>query len=133
MRNFIEIDHVGYAVKDIMATARLYVESGWQLSELYEEKVQNAKIAFLRRPGFVTIELVAPLNGESPVDKFLETGGVQPYHICYVVDDVMKAVEDLHNENFMPLFWPVESVAMSNRKICYLYNENVGLIEIVNK
>lgn len=29
MRNFIEIDHVGYAVKDIMAAARLYVESGW--------------------------------------------------------------------------------------------------------
>ena len=75
-----------------------------------------------------------PLNQTpSPVDKFLENGGVQPYHICYTVEDVMDSVEALHEENFMPLFWPVESVAMNNRMICYLYNENVGLIEIVNK
>lgn len=133
MKNFIAIDHVGYAVRDIMTTAQPYIEAGWQLSEIYDEQVQRTKIAFLTRPGFTTIELVSPLDGPSPVDKFLEQGGTQPYHICYTVDDVMESVEALHEENFMPLFWPVESVAMDNRMICYLYNENVGLIEIVNK
>lgn len=133
MKNFIAIDHVGYAVRDIMTTAQPYIDAGWQLSEIFEEQVQRTKIAFLTRPGFTTIELVSPLDGPSPVDKFLEQGGTQPYHICYTVEDVMDSVEALHEENFMPLFWPVESVAMDNRMICYLYNENVGLIEIVNK
>lgn len=134
MKNLLNIDHVGYAVCDIMTTAQPYLNAGWTMSKIYEEKVQNTKIAFLYKEGFTTIELVSPLNQTpSPVDKFLENGGVQPYHICYTVDDVMESVEALHEENFMPLFWPVESVAMDNRMICYLYNENVGLIEIVNK
>lgn len=134
MTNFLAIDHIGYAVRDIEVTAKPYIDSGWTISQIFIEEIQKAKIAFLTKPGFTTIELVSPLyEGNSPVDRFLKNGGVQPYHICYVVENIMQAVEDLHEENFMPLFWPVESVAMRDRKICYLYNENVGLLEIVNK
>lgn len=133
MKHFLSIDHIGYAVKDINDTAKLYTDAGWTLSPVFIEKVQNTKIAFLTKHGFTTIELVSPLEGASPIDNFLNTGGIQPYHICYVVDNVMDAVEDLHKENFMPLFWPIESTAMDNRIICYLYNKDVGLIEIVNK
>lgn len=133
MINLISIDHIGYAVRDINETAAPYVAAGWMLSEIYNEEVQHAKIAFLTKPGMTTIELVSPHEGPSPVDEFLEQGGVQPYHICYVVEDIMAALEALHEEDFMPLFWPVESVAMHDKKICYLYNKNVGLIEIVEK
>ena len=72
MKNLKSIDHVGYAVHDIMETAKYYLNAGWELSEVYEE-------------------------------------------------------------DFKPLFFPVESVAMKNRKICYLYNTKVGLIELVNQ
>lgn len=134
MKNLMQIDHIGYAVRDIMTTAQHYINSGWTISEIFEEKVQNTKIAFLRREGFVTIELVSPLNDTpSPVDNFLKNGGVQPYHVCYLVDDMMSALEDLHDDDFLPLFMPVPSVAMNNRQICYLYNQNVGLIELVTK
>ena len=53
--------------------------------------------------------------------------------MCYVVEDIDQAVEDLYEEDFKPLFFPVESVAMENRKICYLYNMQVGLIELVQR
>lgn len=128
-----EIDHIGYAVRDIMTTASFYIKSGWNLSEIYEEKVQNARIAFLKKSGMVTIELVSPLEGESPVDHILKNSGVSPYHICYVVDDIMRAVEELYDEGFKPLFMPVESVAMDNRKICYMYHLDFGTIELVNR
>lgn len=134
MKNLLSIDHIGYAVRDIITTAQPYLNAGWTMSEIYEEKVQNTKIAFLYKKGFTTIELVSPLNQTpSPVDKFLENGGVQPYHICYVVDDMWESLEDLHNEDFLPLFMPVKSIAMENREICYLYNKNIGLVEIVCK
>ena len=133
MKHLLEIDHIGYAVKDIEKSAALYIAAGWKLSPIYEEQVQRAKIAFLTKPGMTTIELVSPLEGESPVDKFLQNGGVQPYHICYIVQDVWETAEALHEEGFMPLFMPVASCSMENRLICYLYNKNVGLIEIVNK
>lgn len=133
MKHFLSIDHIGYAVRDISETAKHYTTSGWSVSETYIERVQNVQIAFLTKPGFTAIELVSPLDGPSPVDNYLQKEMARPYHICYVVDDIMEAVNDLHAENFMPLFWPVESIAMNNRKICYLYNENVGLIEIVDR
>jgi hypothetical protein len=28
---------------------------------------------------------------------------------------------------------PVEAVAMSNKKVCFLFNKNIGLIELVEK
>ena len=131
MKHLLEIDHIGYAVHDIEKSAAHYVTAGWTLSEIYNEEVQHTKIAFLTKLGMTTIELVSPLDGPSPVDNILRTQGVAPYHICYEVEDIMQAVEDLYEEGFKPLFLPVESVAMSNRKICYLYHIDVGYIEIV--
>ncbi len=132
MKHLNSISHIGYAVKDILQTASHYVKAGWTLSEVYLEKVQNTKIAFLNKKGFPTIELVSPLDEtKSPVDSILAHNGVSPYHICYEVSDIERAVEDLYNEDFKPLFLPVESVAMDNRKICYLHHLEVGFIELV--
>jgi len=36
-------------------------------------------------------------------------------------------------QDFIPLFRPVEAIALDNRLICYLYRKDVGFIEIVNK
>ncbi len=132
MKHLTRFDHIGYAVKDIKKTAAVYLAGGYKLSETFEEKVQNTKIAFLTKEGFPTIELVSPLDGESPVDGFLEKIGVTPYHLCYEVDDIDDAFKDMCEEGFIPLFMPVESIAMDNRKICYLFNRKVGYIEIVN-
>lgn len=133
MKHLNEISHIGYAVHDIEKTAKLYVAGGWTMSEIYEEKVQNTRIAFLYKPGMTTIELVSPREGESPVDNILKNQGVAPYHICYWVEDIMQAMEDLYEEGFKPLFFPVESIAMDNHKICYLYHNDIGAIEIVEK
>jgi methylmalonyl-CoA/ethylmalonyl-CoA epimerase len=133
MKCLKEIDHIGYAVHDIQKTAQYYVDGGWNLSEIYDENIQNTKIAFLTKVGMPTIELVSPLDGGSPVDNVLKHSGVAPYHICYVVDDMMEAVEELYEEGFKPLFMPVKSVAMDNREICYLYHLELGVIELVSR
>ena len=73
MKHLKSIDHIGYAVRDILITAKPYIEAGWTLSELIEEKVQNTKIAFLNKEGFPTLELVSPLDDtKSPVDNILK-------------------------------------------------------------
>ena len=72
MKNLKSIDHVGYAVHDIMETAKYYLNAGWELSEVYEEKNQNARIAFLYKDGFTTIELVAPLEGKKHISPHIQ-------------------------------------------------------------
>lgn len=135
MKHLKSVNHIGYAVRDIKKTAQFYLDAGWQLSEIYEEEIQHAKIAFLTKDGFPKIELVAPLkeSEQSPVDTYLQKIGCCTYHVCYDVDDIEQAVEDLYDEEgFMPMFEPVESVAMDGHQICYLYNLHVGLIELVS-
>ena len=133
MKHLLGINHIGYAVRDINKTAQYYLDAGWSLSEIFDEEVQQAKIAFLTKEGFTKIELVAPLREgvTSPVDNILQKIGCSTYHVCYDVDDIEQAVEDLFDEGFKPLFEPVESVAMDGHKICYLYHLHVGLIELV--
>lgn len=134
MKHIKQFDHIGYAVRDIKKTAEYYTNAGWTLSEIFDEDVQHTKIAFLSKEGFPDIELVSPLreNEPSPLDNILQKIGCSTYHICYVVDDIEEAVEDLFDEGFKPLFEPIESVAMQNKKICYLFHLHVGLIEVVS-
>ena len=134
MHHLKSVNHIGYAVRNIQKTAQLYINAGWSLSEVFDEEVQHTKIAFLNKEGFPTIELVAPLmeGAPSPVDSFLEKVGCSTYHICYDVDDIDQAVEDLFDEGFKPLFMPIESVAMGGHQICYLFHLDVGLIELVS-
>ena len=134
MKSLLSVNHIGYAVKSIEDSVKCYVDAGWSLSEIFEEKRQNTKIAFLTKTGFPTIELVSPLDStKSPVDSYIKSNGVCPYHICYNVRDIDLAVEELYEEGFKPLFMPVKSSAMDNHRICYLFHLDIGLIELVEE
>jgi len=86
MKYLKEIDHIGYAVRDIMTTAKFYIENGWTISKIYKEEVQNTQIAFLNKAGMMTIELVSPLKGPSPIDNLLKSNGEVQYHFCNRVE-----------------------------------------------
>jgi methylmalonyl-CoA/ethylmalonyl-CoA epimerase len=132
MLEHLKFHHIGYAVNDILKTAEYYVRAGWALSEILLDEIQNTQIAFLTKEGFPSIELVAPINDKSPTVKILDKVGVTPYHICYETDDIEQSILTLKKQHFIPLFNPVEAVALKNRKICYLFNRHIGLIELVN-
>jgi len=123
--------HIGYTVNDIETTAAYYTKAGWQISETEIDAIQNTRIAFLSKENMPLIELIAPVDASSPVVKTLEKVGVSPYHICYEVDDIQASIAELRKQRYVLLFNPVEAVALGNCKICYLYNKNVGLVEIV--
>lgn len=123
--------HIGYAVKDIAATAAHYLEAGWQATKTVEDPLQNVRISFLTKPDMPLIELVEPVDDNSPVVQTLQKSGVTPYHVCYEVPDMEEAVRQLRRKRYVPLFKPVPAVALGGRLICYLYNPDVGLIEIV--
>ena len=77
------------------------------------------------------LELIEPLDETSPVFKVLSKNGVTPYHICYSVKDIDKSVSELRSLRFVATSEPVPACALDYRKVCFLYNRNVGLIELV--
>ena len=123
--------HIGVATPSIEKTSKLYLSAGYSMSNIILDTIQNVRIAFLRKNNMPTIELLEPVDETSPVYKTISKSGVSPYHSCYEVVDIANAILRLKKMNYIPLFSPVSAVALENRKICFLYNKEVGLIELV--
>lgn len=123
--------HIGVAVKDISATAAVYVAGGYKQSETVFDPEQNVNICWLRKEGMPVVELLEPTDETSPVNKTLQKNGVTPYHTCYMVDDIELAVRELRKLKYVIVSKPVEAVAIHCCRVCFLYHKNVGLIELV--
>lgn len=131
MLDSFRFHHIGVAVKDIDATSSLYVLGGYSKSDVIYDPIQNVSICWLTKEEMPTVELLAPVDEKSPVNATLEKNGVTPYHTCYIVEDMDQAVKDLRKMKYVVVSNPVEAVAIHNSKVCFLYNKNVGLIELV--
>ena len=123
--------HIGIAVKSIDATASLYEQGGYHRSPSVFDPEQNVNVCWLTRKGYPTVELLAPVDDNSPVNLTLEKNGVTPYHCCYVVDSMNEAIERLKKQRYILVSKPVEAIAFRGSKVCFLFNKNVGLIELV--
>lgn len=131
MLDTFRFHHIGIAVRDIDATAVLYVNGGYNRSESFEDKIQNVYICWLTKKGMPTIELLSPVDDKSPVNSTLDKMGVTPYHTCYEVDNMESSIKELRKLKYVLVSKPVEAVAIHGAKVCFLFNKNVGLIELV--
>ena len=70
----MDIDHIGYAVRDIERARRCMEALGYAFQEVAEDPDRNVRIQFGEKDGY-QIELVSPLEGgmeaPTPVDAFL--------------------------------------------------------------
>lgn len=128
----MEIDHIGYAVKKIERARESFEKLGFQFKNLIEDIDRNIYIQFGEKDGYC-IELVSPLdkNKRSPVGSFLQKVGSTPYHICYRSKDLYREIEELIQKGFKVIIPPSEAIAYGGKKVVFMMNLEVGLIEIV--
>lgn len=87
-----EIDHVGFAVRDLGAAIRWYSETlGATVS--HREVVERDGIEEALLPVADSfVQLLSPTRSDSPVQKFLDSHGEGIHHIAYRVDDCAAAI-----------------------------------------
>ena len=125
--------HVGIAVKDLQEAIPNYKNIfGYKIvSGPFDDPIQKVSVCFLSRgEGDATIELVAPLGPNSPIDGTLKKGG-GTYHICYQVDDINAAIRHLTEHGSMLISGPVPAVAFAMKEIAWLMTEAYLLVELV--
>ena len=126
------IDHVGYLTGDILSTAKAFEKLGYQMGKIVDDDTQRTRICFLTKPDEVRVELVEPYEDNKTMQKMLAKRGNGPYHLCYCVDDIYASYEELVDNDWIPLFKPIEAPALGNRLICYFFKQDAGFIELVN-
>lgn len=131
MNEALKFHHIGMAVRDLDATATLYEAGGYRRSAVVEDPVQHVRICWLSKEGAPLVELLASLDDESPVLNILDKVGVSPYHCCYEVDKLEEAVAVLRRQKYALVRRPVEAPALRGSRVCFLFNKNIGLIELV--
>ena len=131
MLESMKFHHIGVAVKSIDATAAVYEGAGYRMSDIVLDPIQNVNICWLTKDGAPIVELLAPVDETSPVCKTLEKNGVTPYHCCYLVENIDEAVKELRKKRYVQTSKPEPAVAFCGSKVCFLYNKDVGLIELV--
>jgi len=89
-------NHVAIAVPDLEAATKKYREVlGAKVSEPQPEPDHGVTVVFVELPN-TKVELLHPLGEKSPIQGFLDKnpgGGI--HHICYEVEDIIAAREQL--------------------------------------
>lgn len=92
------IHHVGVAVEDLDAAVRAYERLfGGRLEHRERVDDQGVEAASMRL-GDSRVELLAALEEDTPVGRFLAKRGEGMHHIAYEVSDVAAALERLAAE-----------------------------------
>ena len=127
----IGIHHIGYAVKNMNKSIEAFRGLGYDIvGKMFFEKAFNVNIQMMKM-GETYIELIEPFNSDAAVNNILSKNGNTPYHICYEVKDIKKAVTEFRMQEYIPVGDVVSAVTFGNSKVQFLYNKNIGLIELV--
>lgn len=91
----LNLDHVAIAVNDLDAAIDGYRER-YNVEPLYREKVESQGVEEAMIPvGGSFVQLLEPLEPETPVGKFLSEKGEGLHHVAYAVVSIEAALSHL--------------------------------------
>ncbi|MCI0486186.1 MAG: VOC family protein [Blastocatellia bacterium] len=132
----MKFSHLGVAVQNIERAVSVYRDLfGYRvLSGPFDDSTQKATVCFIGTggEGDLVIELVAPLEDDSPVNRMLAKGA-SAYHICYEVDDIDRTLADSREKGCVIVSKPVPAVAFEGRRIAWFYTPTRQLVEVVER
>ena len=130
----MKIDHIGYAVKRIDRAVSSFEKLGFSFEPVIEDTDRNVRIAFGVKDGY-RIELVCPLDKKkvSPVDSYLSNSAGMPYHICYQSGDLDSDLDALRQQGFKVIIDPAPAAAFGGKRVVFLMDLGLGLMEIVEQ
>ena len=98
-----------------------------------EVKSQKVNVCFLKTSD-VYIELIEPIENDSPVKTFSESGGGF-HHLCFEVEDIFKEIKRMVDDGARVIVEPTKG--FEDRLIAFvllnLKNTNCNLIELAEK
>jgi methylmalonyl-CoA epimerase len=99
--NGIYLDHIAVATGDLEKSVDIFSAMGLKFSN--EREVvsdQKVKTAFAKIDHRANLELLEPINGEGPIQSFIDKKGQGIHHICFSVPNVLDTMKDLKSKGF---------------------------------
>ncbi len=123
------IAHIGVAVTDLEEALAFYRDV-LELEPSTSETADGAEIVSVQL-GDVAVELLTPLEPDSPIARFLAKRGPGIHHICYRVRDLDHALEQCRRHGYR-LVDETPRAGAGGRRIAFLHPKSTAgiLIEL---
>lgn len=126
------LDHVAIAVSNLDRAQKIYEDLGLVFTST-REIVESQKVttAFAQVDKNAHLELVCPLNGEGPIQQFIDKKGEGIHHLCFKVPDVIRKSEEMKALGHT-LVYDRPVVGANNCLVNFIHPKSTGgvLIEI---
>jgi methylmalonyl-CoA/ethylmalonyl-CoA epimerase len=131
----MKIHHIGYLVDDIARAEKGFVKLGYtRKGDVTEDTARGVYILFLSNDNYV-VELIQPVDENSPMYGLRKKHRNSPYHICYAADDLQSKINELiqdKEDGYVLVQPPQPAPAIQGRPdVAFLLNRDVGMIELV--
>ncbi|EOG5907622.1 VOC family protein [Vibrio vulnificus] len=129
----LNVDHYAVTTRDIIATLKdfLSIPNSKLLRGPGVNPAQDVHYAFVELNGMGIVEILSPLNDDSPILGHLSNGG-GAYHLCYAVKDLDNAIEVAQQEFGAKLIvMPKADGAFDGRRVAFLIHPLHGLFELL--
>jgi len=131
---FTKIDHVGIAVPDLDEAIAFYRDN-FGIVSVHEEtnEEQGVREAMLAvGDGSTRIQLLAPLNSDSTIAKFIDRSGPGVQQVAYTVEDI-EAVSATLRERGLRLLYDAPRRGTSDSRVNFIHPKDAGgvLVELV--
>lgn len=127
----LKVEHIGIAVKDIVASNALF-EALLGMAPYKEETVESEQV----RTSFfqvadTKIELLTATDPSSAIARFLEKKGEGIHHVAFEVADIELAMQQLREKGFNVIN-EVPKRGADNKLVCFIYpgSANGVLVEL---
>ncbi len=128
---FANVEHIGIAVKDILASNELFSKLLNTVPYKMEEvESEGVKTSFFK-VNQTKIELLEATTSESAIAKFIEKKGEGIHHLAFEVENIEAEMLRLEGEGFV-LLNKAPKKGADNKLVCFLHPKGTGgvLIEL---
>lgn len=128
------LDHIGIAVEDLDSALPFYQQAlGLDLEKLVKSEKHGIRVA-LFRVGGTMIELMEPLDKQSPLSKFLEKRGQGIHHLAFQVSRIEEMLEKLQRKG-IEMIDDQPREGLEAKKVAFLHPASSGkvLIELCER
>lgn len=125
----INFHHIGIVVKSIDQYERqLFFEK--KENDLIDE-LQSARLTLYKNFNNSFIELIEPLNENSPSYNALVKNGNHINHYCYSIDNYLSLTELAQARNWLKVMGPIPAKLFDNKNVVFYLDRNRQLIEFI--
>ena len=115
------VNHIAIAVPDLAAATAVYRDTlGAKVSQAQALPEHGVTVVFVELPN-TKVELLEPLGEGSPIGAFLAKNASGGHHICYEVEDIIAARDQLAAGGARVLGDGTPKIGAHNKPVLFLH------------